>query len=65
MALPLLRPDSLSGTSPWWLRPTGLGIRDRAPLEEWQFEATTWHTAGEDMRNLTAEIHTFIASVAE
>lgn len=41
------------------------GIRDRAPSGEWQFETTTVHAAGEDMRNLTAEIHTFIASVAE
>ncbi|RZB16409.1 hypothetical protein StrepF001_27395 [Streptomyces sp. F001] len=41
------------------------GIRDRAPSEEWQFETTTVHVAGEGMRNLTAEIHTFIASVAE
>ncbi|MFF9428357.1 DUF6228 family protein [Streptomyces sp. NPDC014746] len=39
------------------------GIRDRAPSEEWKFEATTWHAAGEDMRNLTAEVHTFIAHV--
>ncbi|MFJ7968520.1 DUF6228 family protein [Streptomyces sp. NPDC096324] len=41
------------------------GIRDRAPSEEWQFETNTAHAAGEDMRNLAAEIHTFIASVAE
>ncbi|MFD7939022.1 DUF6228 family protein [Streptomyces sp. NPDC059755] len=41
------------------------GIRDRAPSEEWQFETTTVHAAGEDMRNLTAEIRTFIASVTE
>ncbi|GAA3002045.1 hypothetical protein JCM13580A_18170 [Streptomyces drozdowiczii] len=41
------------------------GIRDRAPSEEWRFEATTWHAAGEDMRNLAADIHTFIAGVAE
>ncbi|MFG2946508.1 DUF6228 family protein [Streptomyces adustus] len=41
------------------------GIRDRAPSEEWQFETKTVHAAGEDMRNLTAEIHTFIASAAE
>lgn len=41
------------------------GIRDRAPSEEWQFETTTVHAAGEDMRDLTAEIHAFIASVTE
>lgn len=41
------------------------GIRDRAPSEEWRFEVITWHAAGEDMRNLTAEIHTFLASVVE
>ncbi|MEU6418192.1 hypothetical protein ABZ886_12890 [Streptomyces spiralis] len=29
-----------------------------------QFETTTVHAAGEDMGNLTAEIQTFIASVA-
>ncbi|MFC9174456.1 DUF6228 family protein [Streptomyces sp. NPDC057107] len=40
-------------------------IRDRAPSEEWQFETNTVHGAGEDMRNLTAEIHTFVASVTE
>ncbi|MGW2174714.1 DUF6228 family protein [Streptomyces sp. NPDC001705] len=39
------------------------GIRDRS--EEWQFETITMHAAGEDMRNLSAEIHTLIASVAE
>ncbi|WP_330454833.1 MULTISPECIES: DUF6228 family protein [unclassified Streptomyces] len=41
------------------------GIRDQAPSEEWRFEATTWHAAGEDMRNLADEIHTFIANPAE
>ncbi|WP_327686999.1 DUF6228 family protein [Streptomyces sp. NBC_00467] len=41
------------------------GIRDRAPSEEWQFETTTVHAAGEDMRNLTAEVRAFIASVVE
>ncbi|MER6735566.1 hypothetical protein [Streptomyces puniciscabiei] len=39
-------------------------LRDRAPSEEWQFATTTLHAAGEDMRNLTAEIPPFIASVA-
>ncbi|MFB7323864.1 DUF6228 family protein [Streptomyces sp. NPDC056190] len=41
------------------------GFHDRAPSEEWHFKTTTEHAAGEDMRNLAAEIHTFIASVAE
>ncbi|MFJ7965473.1 DUF6228 family protein [Streptomyces sp. NPDC096324] len=41
------------------------GIRDRAPSEERQFETNTVHAAGEVMRNLTAEIRTFIAGVAE
>ncbi|MDX3772144.1 hypothetical protein PV683_42045 [Streptomyces sp. AK08-01B] len=40
-------------------------MRDRAASEEWQFETNTVHASGEDMRNLTAEIHTFLASVAE
>ncbi|AKJ15620.1 hypothetical protein ABB07_37830 [Streptomyces incarnatus] len=37
---------------------------DQAPSEEWQFATTTVHAAGEDMRNLTAEIPPLIASVA-
>ncbi|WP_405900080.1 DUF6228 family protein [Streptomyces sp. NBC_00727] len=41
------------------------GIRDRAPSEEWRFEATTWHATGEDMRNLTADIHTIFTNVAK
>ncbi|MFF4590889.1 DUF6228 family protein [Streptomyces sp. NPDC001388] len=42
------------------------GIHDRAPAEEWRFETTTVHAAGEDIRVLAAGIqHTFIASVAE
>jgi hypothetical protein len=41
------------------------GIHDRAPSEEWHFETTTAHAAGEDMRNLAADIHTFIASIAK
>ncbi|MFF1841013.1 DUF6228 family protein [Streptomyces sp. NPDC058232] len=41
------------------------GIHGRAPSEQWRFETTTVHAAGEDMRNLAAEIHTFIASVTE
>ncbi|WP_461085730.1 DUF6228 family protein [Streptomyces deserti] len=34
------------------------GIHDRAPSEEWHFPTTTVHAAGEDIRNLAAEIHT-------
>lgn len=41
------------------------GIRDRAPSEEGRFETTTVHAAGEGMRDLTAEIHTFAASVVK
>lgn len=41
------------------------GTSERAPSEEWQFETNTVHAAGKDMRNLTPEIHTFIASVAK
>ncbi|MEU0911189.1 DUF6228 family protein [Streptomyces althioticus] len=39
-------------------------ISDGAPAEEWRFETSTWHQAGEDMRTLAADIHAFIASVA-
>ncbi|MGW1376986.1 DUF6228 family protein [Streptomyces sp. NPDC002446] len=35
------------------------GIHDRPPSEEWRFETTTVHAAGEDMRNLAAEIQMF------
>jgi hypothetical protein len=41
------------------------GIHDRPPSEEWHFETTTVHEAGEEMRNLAAEIHTFLTSVVE
>lgn len=41
------------------------GVRDRAPSEEWPFEADTVPAAGEDMRSLTAEIHTSTASAAK
>ncbi|CAL9639215.1 hypothetical protein SUDANB126_06315 [Streptomyces sp. enrichment culture] len=41
------------------------GIHDRAPSEEWHSATTTVHAAGEDVRNLAAEIHTLIASVAK
>jgi hypothetical protein len=41
------------------------GIHDRAPSEQWHFETTTVHAAGEDMRSLAAEIYTLIASVAK
>jgi len=39
-------------------------IHDRPPREEWHFETTTVHAAGEEMRNLAVEIHTFLTSVA-
>lgn len=38
-------------------------IIDRLLDEGWHFEATTVHAAGEEMRNLAAEIHTFLTSV--
>lgn len=41
------------------------GIYDRAPSEQWRFEIATVHAAGEDMRNLAAEIRTFIEGVTE
>ncbi|MFF4369270.1 DUF6228 family protein [Streptomyces sp. NPDC001594] len=36
------------------------GIRPRPPEEDWNFEITTAHAAGEDMRNLSARIATFL-----
>ncbi|UOX93031.1 DUF6228 family protein [Amycolatopsis sp. FBCC-B4732] len=39
------------------------GIHDRPPAEEWRFETTTVHAAGEEMRTLAAEVRTFLASV--
>ncbi|WP_406454893.1 DUF6228 family protein [Streptomyces sp. NBC_01622] len=41
------------------------GIHDRPPSEEWHFETTTVHAAGEEMRNLAAEFHTFLTSTVE
>ncbi|MGY4741173.1 DUF6228 family protein [Streptomyces sp. ATMOS53] len=41
------------------------GIHDRAPSEDWHFETTTVHAAGEDMRTLAAETHAFLRSVAK
>ncbi|WP_225625377.1 DUF6228 family protein [Streptomyces werraensis] len=43
----------------------GWAISDGAPGEEWRFETSTWHEAGEDMRTLAADIRAFIASVAD
>ncbi|MGQ7746955.1 DUF6228 family protein [Streptomyces sp. WC2508] len=37
----------------------------RPPSEEWHFETTTVHAAGEEMRNLAAKIHTFLTSTVE
>nr|WP_315903756.1 DUF6228 family protein [Streptomyces rhizosphaerihabitans] len=41
------------------------GIHDRPASEEWHFETTTVHAAGEEMRNLAAELHTFLTSTIE
>jgi hypothetical protein len=41
------------------------GIHDRPPTEEWHFETTTVHAAGEDMRNLATEFRTFLTSTVE
>ncbi|MFI9587219.1 DUF6228 family protein [Streptomyces sp. NPDC052236] len=38
------------------------GLHDRPPSGQWHFEATTVHAAGEDMRNLAADIHAFLTS---
>ncbi|CAL9333896.1 hypothetical protein SUDANB21_00137 [Streptomyces sp. enrichment culture] len=40
-------------------------ISDGVPSEEWRFETSTWHEAGEDMRTLAADIRAFITSVAD
>ncbi|MBJ6630586.1 DUF6228 family protein [Streptomyces sp. SS10] len=40
-------------------------ISDGAPTEEWRFETSTWHEAGEGMRTLAADIRAFIGSAAE
>jgi Family of unknown function (DUF6228) len=41
------------------------GIHDHPPSETWHFETTTVHAAGEEMRNLAAEVHTFLTSKAQ
>ncbi|MFI1973349.1 DUF6228 family protein [Streptomyces cinnamoneus] len=41
------------------------GIHDRPLSEEWHFETVTVHAAGEEMRNLAAEIHTLLTGVAQ
>lgn len=41
------------------------GIHDRPPAEEWHFETTTVHAAGEDMQHLAAEIHALLTSEIE
>ncbi|WP_435972236.1 DUF6228 family protein [Streptomyces sp. Qhu_M48] len=41
------------------------GIHNRPPAEEWHFETTTVHAAGEDMQHLAAEIHALLISPAE
>ncbi|MEV7590521.1 DUF6228 family protein [Streptomyces sp. NPDC089922] len=41
------------------------GIHDRPPSEDWHFETTTVHAAGEEMRNLAAEVRTFLTSTVE
>jgi hypothetical protein len=41
------------------------GIHDRPPFEEWHFEATTVHAAGEDMRNLAAEVRALLGGVPQ
>ncbi|MBW5483452.1 DUF6228 family protein [Streptomyces bambusae] len=38
------------------------GLHDRPPSEEWHFETTTVHAAGEDMRNLATEIRAFLVT---
>ncbi|MGW5049253.1 DUF6228 family protein [Streptomyces griseoluteus] len=40
-------------------------MHDRLPSEEWYFETTTVHAAGEEMRILAAEFHTFLTSAVE
>ncbi|MFF5391874.1 DUF6228 family protein [Streptomyces sp. NPDC013012] len=36
---------------------------DRPPSEEWHFETTTVHAAGEEMRSLAAEFQMFLTSM--
>lgn len=38
------------------------GLHHRPPSEEWRFETTTVHAAGEGMLNLAAEIRAFLES---
>ncbi|WP_338931586.1 DUF6228 family protein [Streptomyces netropsis] len=40
------------------------GLHARPPAEEWCFETTTVHAAGEDMRNLATEIRAFFRSAS-
>ncbi|MFV8130650.1 DUF6228 family protein [Streptomyces syringium] len=40
------------------------GLHAQPPAEEWCFETTTVHAAGEDMRNLAAELRAFLKSAA-
>ncbi|MFI1255932.1 DUF6228 family protein [Streptomyces netropsis] len=40
------------------------GLQARPSAEEWRFEITTVHAAGEDMRNLAAEIRAFLVSAS-
>ncbi|MFD3565808.1 DUF6228 family protein [Streptomyces sp. NPDC058667] len=35
------------------------------PSEEWHFPTTTVHAAGEEMRNLAAELQMFLTSTVE
>jgi hypothetical protein len=41
------------------------GIHDRPPAEEWHFETTTVHAAGEDMQHLAAEVRAFLSGRAQ
>lgn len=36
------------------------GLHGRPPAEQWRFEVTTTHAAGEDMRNLGADVRAFL-----
>ncbi|WEH38267.1 DUF6228 family protein [Streptomyces sp. AM 2-1-1] len=39
------------------------GVHGRPPAGEWHFETITVHAAGEEMRNLAADFHSFLTSV--
>lgn len=41
------------------------GIHDRPPSKAWHFETTAVHAASKEMRNLAAEIPTFLTSVTQ